>query len=103
MLGNDGQDRQFGTIKELIRNVVQADNSVLGYQWNPRGVVSIRTSQTEHLCGDPHGRWFDVDGPDRPFDRAPGVEREYTESELWDNYERFLEAVFPVARKPTSS
>ncbi|WP_226023743.1 mannonate dehydratase [Halomicrobium salinisoli] len=99
MLGKDGQDRQLETIKELIRNVGQADIPILGYQWNPRGVVPMRTSQSVRLRGDARGRAFDVDDIAEPYEQAPEVEREYTEEELWDNYERFLEEVLPVAEE----
>ncbi|WP_324760613.1 mannonate dehydratase [Haloarcula sp. GH36] len=99
MLGVDGQDRQLETIKQLVRNVGQADIPILGYQWNPRGVVPMRTSQTVQLRGGARGRGFDIDDIDEPYERAPEVEREYDEAELWDNYERFLEAVLPVAEE----
>ncbi|MGZ0747294.1 mannonate dehydratase [Haloparvum sp. AD34] len=97
MLGKEGQERQLETIKELIRNVGQAGIPILGYQWNPRGVVPMRTSQTVPLRGDAKGRGFDVNDIEDPYERAPGVEREYDEDELWENYERFLEEVLPVA------
>lgn len=97
MLGKDGQAEQLDTIKELIRNVGQADIPILGYQWNPRGVVPMRTSQSVRLRGDARGREFDIADIAEPYEQAPGVEREYTEAELWTNYERFLEEVLPVA------
>ncbi|MBX0325296.1 mannonate dehydratase [Halomicroarcula sp. F13] len=99
MLGKDGQEAQLETIKNLIRNVGQADIPILGYQWNPRGVVPMRTSQTVRLRGDARGRGFDIEDISDPYERAPGVEREYEEAELWDNYERFLEEVLPVAEE----
>ncbi|WP_049903761.1 mannonate dehydratase [Halococcus agarilyticus] len=99
MLGKEGKERQLETIKELVRNVGQADIPILGYQWNPRGVVPMRTSQTVSLRGDARGRGFDIDDLDNPCEKAPGVEREYDEAELWNNYERFLEEVLPVAEE----
>lgn len=99
MLGKDGQEEQLETIKKLIRNVSQANIPILGYQWNPRGVVPMRTSQSVRLRGDARGREFDIDDLDEPYEQAPGVEREYTEEELWDNYARFLEEVLPVAEE----
>jgi len=99
MLGKDGQEAQLETITELIRNVGQANIPILGYQWNPRGVVPMRTTQTERLRGGARGRGFDIDDLDRPYEQAPGVEREYSEEELWENYERFLETVLPVAEE----
>jgi len=99
MLGKDGQEQQLETIKELIRNVGQADIPILGYQWNPRGVVPMRTSQTVRLRGGARGRSFDIEDLSEPYEQAPDVEREFEESELWDNYEQFLEAVLPVAEE----
>ncbi|WP_176393295.1 mannonate dehydratase [Natronolimnobius baerhuensis] len=99
MLGKDGQDDQLETIKTLIRNLGQADIPILGYQWNPRGVVPMRTSQTTRVRGGARGREFDIDDLTQPYERAPSVEREYSEAELWENYERFLEEVLPVAEE----
>lgn len=99
MLGKEGKEIQLETIKELIRNIGQANIPILGYQWNPRGVVPMRTSQSARVRGGARGREFDIDDIDQPYERAPGVEREYTEEELWDNYEQFLEEVLPVAEE----
>lgn len=99
MLGKEGSEQQLETIRQLIRNVGQANIPILGYQWNPRGVVPMRTSQTVRLRGDARGTGFDIDDIDNPYERAPGVNREYEEAELWDNYERFLKAVLPVAEE----
>ncbi|WP_262177429.1 mannonate dehydratase [Haloarcula laminariae] len=99
MLGKEGQDRQLESIKRLIRNMGEADIPILGYQWNPRGVVPMRTSQTVQLRGGARGRGFDIDDIDEPYEQAAEVETEYEEGELWDNYERFLEAVVPVAEE----
>lgn len=97
MLGKEGKEQQIETIQQLIRNVGQANIPILGYQWNPRGVVPMRTSQTVPLRGGARGTGFEIDDIDKPYERAPGVEREYEESELWDNYEQFLTEVLPVA------
>jgi len=99
MLGKEGKERQLETIKELVRNVGQADIPILGYQWNPRGVVPMRTSQTVRLRGDARGRGFDIDDLDEPYRKATGVEREYDETELWNNYKQFLEEVLPIAEE----
>lgn len=99
LLGKDGRDEQLRTIKRLIRNLGRANIPVLGYQWNPRGVVPMRTSQTVRLRGGARGRGFDIDDLRCPYGAAPGVDREYSEAELWDNYETFLEEVLPVAEE----
>lgn len=99
MLGKDGKEAQLDTIKQLIRNMGKANIPILGYQWNPRGVVPMRTSQTVRLRGGARGRGFDIADLDDPYEPVADLEREYTEAELWENYEEFLEEVLPVAEE----
>ncbi|MFC7212641.1 mannonate dehydratase [Saliphagus sp. GCM10025334] len=99
MLDKEGKESQLETVKQLIRNLGRADIPILGYQWNPRGVVPMRTSQTVRLRGGARGREFDIDDLDAPYEPVDEVEREYTEDELWANYEQFLEEVLPVAEE----
>ena len=80
------------------RNLGEAGIPVLGYQWNPRGVVPMRTTPVR-LRGDAEGTAFDLAEIDRPDDLADEIDREYTESEMWDNYREFLETVIPVAEE----
>lgn len=107
MFGRDGADDALDQITTLIRNLGDAEVPILGYQWNPRGVVPMRTSPVE-LRGGALGTGFDinelekfdgVDESDGPQTLAPGLDRAYTEAEFWTNYERFLEAVVPVAEE----
>ena len=98
MLGKDGADEQLETIKGLLRNLGEAGLPILGYQWNPRGVVPMRTSE-RRLRGGAHGRAFDVEEIEDPYAPVESLEREYTEAELWGNYEAFLEEVLPVAEE----
>jgi len=99
MLGEDGKEEQIETIQQLLRNLGRADIPILGYQWNPRGVVPMRTSRTARIRGDAKATAFDVD--DIPEYEEPINERaaEYTEAEFWENYEEFLERVLPVAEE----
>jgi mannonate dehydratase len=98
MLGKEGKDEQLATITELVENLGDADLPILGYQWNPRGLVPMRTGEAE-IRGGARGRAFDVDEIDDPYEPVAELEREYTEAELWDNYEAFLEEVLPVAEE----
>lgn len=94
MFGRDGAERQLDSIKELLTRMGEADLPILGYQWNPRGVVPMRTGMSK-VRGDAEATQFrltDIDEPD-----APILEREYKESELWANYESFIDQVVPVA------
>lgn len=90
----EGKKAQLEAIVELIENMGEAGLPILGYQWNPRGVVPMRTGTTR-LRGGAVGTSFDIDDIDAAAE--PVLDREYTEAELWENYEKFLERILPVA------
>ncbi|WP_331234094.1 mannonate dehydratase [Natronorarus salvus] len=94
--GREGAEGQLTAIEELIRNMGAADLTTLGYQWNPRGVVPMRTGTTR-IRGDAVATEFQREDIDLPS--GPVLEREYTEEELWENYEAFLERILPVAEE----
>ncbi|GGL39080.1 mannonate dehydratase [Halarchaeum grantii] len=96
MLGREGREEALEQIKTLIRNLGEADIPILGYQWNPRGVVPMRTEPVE-LRGNATGTAFDLDEIDNPDE--PVLDHEYTEEEFWDNYHGFLKEVLPVAEE----
>lgn len=94
--GREGSENQIEAIATLVENMGAAGLPILGYQWNPRGVVPMRT-RTVSLRGDAQGTGFDR--TDLDVDDGPVMDREYTESELWENYEAFLEEILPVAER----
>ena len=98
MFGHEGRDEALDQITTLVRNLGEAGVPILGYQWNPRGVVPMRTSPVE-LRGGAAGTAFDFDELDDPDALAPGLDREYTEAEFWKSYEEFLKTVLPVAEE----
>lgn len=98
MFDRDGADEALDQITTLVRNLGEAGIPILGYQWNPRGVVPMRTSPVE-LRGGAVGTAFDYDELENPDELAPGLDREYTEAEFWENYQTFLETVLPVAEE----
>lgn len=98
MFGREGADEALDQITTLIRNLGEAGIPILGYQWNPRSVVPMRTSPVEDR-GGAESTAFDYDELDNPDELAPGINREYTEDEFWDNYQYFLETVLPVAEE----
>jgi mannonate dehydratase len=94
MLGGDRQDEQLEHIKTTIRNMGKAGIPTLGYNWMPSGVW--RTSKTRRIRGGAQTGALDVN----ELEEVPLTHgRVYTEAELWDNYERFLEEVLPVAEE----
>jgi len=98
MFGREGADAALDRIERLVRNLGEAGVPILGYQWNPRGVVPMRTDPVE-LRGGAVGTAFDLAEIDDPDALAPGLDRRYIEAEFWENYERFLERVVPVAEE----
>lgn len=96
MFGRETRNEALDQITTLIENLGAADIPILGYQWNPRGVVPMRTGDVE-LRGGAAGTAFDYELVEGADDLAPGLDREYTEDEFWANFEWFLERVIPVA------
>lgn len=94
--GRAASDEQFDAIEELIWNMGEADLPILGYQWNPRGIVPMRTGTTT-IRGNARGTSFRLEDVENAEDSA--LDREYTEEELWENYEAFLEGILPVAEE----
>jgi len=94
MLGGEDREAQLEAIKTTVRNLGTADIPVLGYNWMPNLVWS--SSRTYPVRGGAEARAYDHD----QLREAPLThDREYSEAEFWGNYERFLEAVLPVAEE----
>ena len=98
MLGLPGRDQQIDNLMATIRNMGRAGIPVLGYHWmvNPPGVLraSYRTAMNTPGRGGAQVASFDLGLAERaPLFR----DREYSEAELWANYEYFLRAIVPVA------
>jgi mannonate dehydratase len=98
MFGREGEEEALSQILTLVRNLGEAGVPILGYQWNPRGVVPMRTTPVE-IRGGAEGTAFDLEEVEDPDALAPGIDREYTEAEFWENYEAFVETVVPVAEE----
>ncbi|TYT63370.1 mannonate dehydratase [Natrialba swarupiae] len=92
MLGGPERDEQLEKLKRTIRNIGEAGIPIFGYHWAPAGVW--RTGSTS-VRGGAFVSAFDAG----ELDSTLTHDREYTEAELWENYEYFLEAVLPVAEE----
>jgi mannonate dehydratase len=92
MLGGPDRDEQLEHVKTTIRNMGAAGIATLGYNWMPNGVW--RSSTKYPIRGGALSSAIDME----QLDRAPQThDRTYTESEMWENYEYFLQEVLPVA------
>ncbi|MDS0297227.1 mannonate dehydratase [Halogeometricum sp. S1BR25-6] len=98
MFDREGKEEALEQIRTLLRNLGEAGIPILGYQWNPRGVVPMRTTPAE-LRGGAEGTAFDLEEVEDPDALAPGLDRAYTEAEFWENYEAFLREIVPVAEE----
>lgn len=97
MFGAPEADERIRLIGDLLERLAEADIPILGYQWNPRGLVPMRTRTDKPIRGNAAATEFDLDAIESPFAVADSVDREYTEAEFWTNYERFAEEVVPIA------
>lgn len=94
MLGRDEREKQLDNITETIRNVGRAGINTIGYNWMPNKVW--RSSLTLPGRGGATSTAFNMaDMKEAPLTHG----REYSESEMWENYEYFLERVLPVAEE----
>lgn len=91
MLGEPERDEQLTKLKNTIRNMGEAGIPIFGYHWAPAGVW--RTG-SESVRGATVSA-FDAEQADTSYTHG----REYTETEMWENYEYFLREVLPVAEE----
>jgi mannonate dehydratase len=98
MFGRDGKEAALDEVVTLVENLGAAGVPVLGYQWNPRSVVPMRTTPVE-TRGGATVTAFDMAELDAPHELPAELDRTYTEAEFWDNYRTFLETVLPVAEE----
>jgi len=92
MLGGPQREEQIEQVKQIIRNIGRAGIPMFGYHWSPTGVA--RTG-TVTLDGGATASSYRHSTETESID----LDRRYTETELWENYERFLKAVIPVAEE----
>lgn len=94
MLGKPGRDEQIENMQATIRNMGRAGIPVFGYHFVVTGVW--RTSNTARTRGGATTTAFDLE----LAQNAPlAFDREYSDEEMWQNYEYFIKAVLPVAEE----
>ena len=94
MLGLPGRDEQIENYCATVRAVGKAGIPILGYHFMPTRVW--RTSKTTKIRGNANCSAFDYD---LVRDAPPMFDREYSEDDMWSNYEYFINAVLPVAEE----
>jgi mannonate dehydratase len=94
MLGAPGRNEQIEHMCTTVRNMGKAGIPILGYHWMPNAVW--RTPEPASLRGDAKATRFNMEEhTDAPLTH----DREYTEEEMWDNYDYYLERILPVAEE----
>lgn len=94
MLGKPGRDEQIEHMSTTIRNMGKAGIPVFGYHWAATGVW--RTSTTTPARGGAKVTAFDYAAvQDAPL----AFDREYTDADMWANYEYYIKAIVPVAEE----
>lgn len=89
-LGLPGRDEEVRFFKRWITDLGRAGIHTTTYCWHSGGVYSTGTTVTRGC----RTRLFELE----EAEKKPHVyEREYSDEELWDNYERFIEEVLPLA------
>ena len=94
MMGQPGKENQLEHVKETITNMGRAGIPVLGYAWTPSGVW--RSSTSHRIRGG--AEVMSVNLAD--FENAPLTHgRIFSEVEMWDNYQYFVEGILPIAEE----
>jgi len=94
MLALPGRDKQIEHMKTTIRNMGKAGIPILGYHWLPNKVWRAKVPAT--LRGGATATRFDMEEhKDAPLTH----DREYSEDEMWANYDYYMERILPVAEE----
>lgn len=94
MLGLPGREEQLANMQETVRNMGRAGIPILGYHFMPNQVW--RTSRSARVRGGAVSTAFRLDMVrEAPLSHG----RAYTEEELWQNYDWYLERMLPVCEE----
>ena len=105
MLGRPGRERQLANMCETVRNMGQVGIPILGYNFMPNLVW--RTSRETPGRGGALATSYDdsiasqatLEDQPRYTSAVDVADREYTEEEMWDNYDWYLERILPVCEE----
>jgi mannonate dehydratase len=87
-----GRDEKIEIFKAFVRDLGQAGIHTTTFTWEPTGVWSSEPGESRGA----RARRVDLDEMRRrPFTHG----REYTEDEIWKNFEHFIHQILPVAEE----
>lgn len=87
-----GQDEKIEEFETFVRNLGRAGIHTTTFTWEPSGVWSSESGETREAVT----RRVNLD---EMLKRPLTHDREYTEEELWKNFEYFMKRIIPVAEK----
>ncbi len=91
-LGLPGRDETIEEFKTFIRNLGRAGIHTTTFTWEPTQVWSSEPGENRGATS----RRVDLDEMQRrPFTHG----REYTEEEIWNNFEYFIKQILPIAEE----
>ncbi len=94
MLGLEGRERQLENMRATVRNMGKAGIPILGYHWMPNGVW--RTDFATPVRGGAISNSFKYA---LAKDVAWTHSVEYSEAQMWANYDWYLERILPVCEE----
>lgn len=89
-LGLPGRDREIAVFQRFLRDVGKAGIDATTYAWSTGGTYQTGATQTRG-CDT---RLFQLEEARK---QPPAAAREYSDEEMWANYEYFMKRVLPVA------
>jgi mannonate dehydratase len=93
MLGLPGREEQLANMQRTVRNMGRAGIPILGYHFMPNSVW--RTSFQVPVRGGAISNQFVMAHAEQKLTHG----REYTEEELWANYDWYLDRMLPVCEE----
>jgi len=93
MLGGPKRDEQIENMVYTIRNIARAGIPIFGYNWMPS---QVWRTEPKYIRGNAEATAFDYNiAKDLPFTH----DREYTEEEMWNNLEYWINIITPIAEE----
>ena len=93
MLGGPKRDEQIENMIYTIRNIARAGIPIFGYNWMPS---QVWRTEPKYIRGNAEATAFDYNiAKDLPFTH----DREYTEEEMWNNLEYWINIITPIAEE----